>query len=1299
MVFEKTLTDVVKGIRASKRDTALYISSCIAEIKTEINSTDPHTKGNALQKLTFLQMMGYNMSWASFATIEVMSDARFAYKRIGCLAASQTFTQDTDVILLTTNTLKKELRGAIGPGMSGVYEAGLALNCLSNIVTEDLARELLPDVTNLTTHPQPYLRKKAILCLLKLFIKYPQGLRLTFNRIQQCLLEDTNSSVTSCAVNVITELSNTNPKNYLVLAPSFFGLLTNSSNNWMLIKVVKLLGSLVAEEPRLARKLLDPLAKIVQNTQAKSLLFEGVYTITLCLPYCQKADGTMPSNISSIVALCAKTLKDFVQESDQNLKYLGLVGFGSLMVSHPKVLSAQDYRPLILACLSDEDITIRTRALDLLNGMATRKNIIELITQLLRHVDLATGSYKSDLVVKIIEICSGEKYILLTDFAWYMDVLVILARTNGMSLAADSVKLGPIVSDQMTDVALRVLPVRAYAVRRMIGVLLGSSKRNADYSPDKNVMPEVLPSAAWIVGEYSSLIDEAKSMDSHMAGEDEDELERFDEDSKGTYHAVIQALTDTSNVDSIEKSTQRIYIQAAMKVLAAASISKNCSDSEIESILSVLSLHLPIYMESIDPEVQERAFTSFHLLASFQLVDNQPIGMTEIEKKDDSDSDSSSDEEGKDTTKTSSITDDLLNLTMGSPMDTPKTTDMKMNGTTHTNSKVRRCREVSETLKYLLIPEHMKPVSAKAQKKKFQSAPDSIKKRLEKPLQLSRFSKMIAEDKARRVDSKNLEAVTFTQQTPYKAPEASHQMSMEGFGSTAKMPSSQKDADLLGSSNQPNNIQSNSASTALNSANRQQDPFYLNSSDQNGNKEESGQNRFGTIQLSDNDTDNEKGGKRKKKKKKDKKSRKGVQDADLQLFEMMGKKDEITTSRQSAPQISAEVEIYHSDEDDDNNYDNHFPIIKKKEKEKKSQLSSLANVDLTMPLRDDEVMPRNEHHVVKERKAESTKTDTTSKRDQKKKKSKTSKKRKEKKSTTEPVKPAELSENLLDFSTVQPVTSNPINAAFDDLLGLDTPPPPPIAPSTNNHSSDILPPTTTTNIDQPVSRKASKLWQQATIKVSSAKGGATPVDWSKLSLLFRSQESKKKSGSFTVTMKLQNGTNTLLNNIEVRLKGVDSIQMEDAKAGKTAESRTKVGPFEAKAGGYGPDIRGSLLVSGWSISIKVSLPSTFLLRPYAGLTYDQVSALMSDQQWASESVKLQCNKDMDMKNTLQQFLKAEEVESFGNDGNAILASQSTSGAIVLALIKISKSYVKVDVKSTDKKLVGVISSDLKRLLV
>ena len=44
----------------------------------------------------------------------------------------------------------------------------------------------------------------------------------------------------SAAVNVICELARKNPKNYLSLAPQLFKLLTDSTNNWMLIKIVKL---------------------------------------------------------------------------------------------------------------------------------------------------------------------------------------------------------------------------------------------------------------------------------------------------------------------------------------------------------------------------------------------------------------------------------------------------------------------------------------------------------------------------------------------------------------------------------------------------------------------------------------------------------------------------------------------------------------------------------------------------------------------------------------------------------------------------------------------------------------------------------------------------------------------------------------------------------------------------------------------------------------------------------------------------------------------------------------------------
>lgn len=52
-------------------------------------------------------MLGYDMSWASFHIVEVMSSPKLLHKRTGYLAAAQSFQQDTDVLMLTTNLIKK----------------------------------------------------------------------------------------------------------------------------------------------------------------------------------------------------------------------------------------------------------------------------------------------------------------------------------------------------------------------------------------------------------------------------------------------------------------------------------------------------------------------------------------------------------------------------------------------------------------------------------------------------------------------------------------------------------------------------------------------------------------------------------------------------------------------------------------------------------------------------------------------------------------------------------------------------------------------------------------------------------------------------------------------------------------------------------------------------------------------------------------------------------------------------------------------------------------------------------------
>ena len=56
-----------------------------------------------------IQMQGYDISWAAFNIVEVMSATKFSGKRIGYMAASQSFHDKTDVIMLATNLLKKVL--------------------------------------------------------------------------------------------------------------------------------------------------------------------------------------------------------------------------------------------------------------------------------------------------------------------------------------------------------------------------------------------------------------------------------------------------------------------------------------------------------------------------------------------------------------------------------------------------------------------------------------------------------------------------------------------------------------------------------------------------------------------------------------------------------------------------------------------------------------------------------------------------------------------------------------------------------------------------------------------------------------------------------------------------------------------------------------------------------------------------------------------------------------------------------------------------------------------------------------
>ena len=77
------------------------------------------------------------------------------------------------------------------------------------------------------------------------------------------------------------------------------------------------------------------------------------------------------------------------------------------------------YRDVVVECLDDRDDSIRLRALDLIAGMVSKKNLVEITKKLVSHMeDSESTSYRDEVLSKIILICSQNNYQHITNFEW-----------------------------------------------------------------------------------------------------------------------------------------------------------------------------------------------------------------------------------------------------------------------------------------------------------------------------------------------------------------------------------------------------------------------------------------------------------------------------------------------------------------------------------------------------------------------------------------------------------------------------------------------------------------------------------------------------------------------------------------------------------------------------------------------------------------------------------------------------------------------------------------------------------------
>eukprot|EP00758_Cryptobia_borreli_P019278 Tbor_TRINITY_DN8279_c0_g1::TRINITY_DN8279_c0_g1_i1::g.15406::m.15406/K12396/AP3D; AP-3 complex subunit delta len=483
ILFQQSLVEVVRSLRNSTKGERETIEACIEKIKKEVSSSSRMVKVTAVVKLTYFTMLGYQADYGAFNVIEVMADTNFQNKRAGYIAASLSFNENTDVLPLCSALLRKDMSS------SNMYEVGLTLYCLASVCTPDLAKELVSEVSGLLNHPKAYVRKKAVLCLYKIFLQFPESLRLIYPKLKDKIDDnsdksDSDPSVRGAVVSIFCEMARRNPSNFLNLTVPFFSLLSTIHSNWSLIKVIKVFGYFAPLEPRLGKKLAEPISKLINTTGAKSVKYECILAV---------ANGM--SKVSSVTKLAVEGMKTFVEDRDQNLKYLGLDAMSRVMVDNPKILS--DQRDTILECLVDPDDTIRRKALEILEGIATPKNLVSTVNSMF-DASVRTPpdeDWTNRVIHAIIETVRYDDYCRVHDFEWYIGVLVDLSLID-----ISHFRHGHRIEREMVMVLTRVNAVRGYGVGALSVLLSNSSLLGCDVSTSNQWM--VYKAAAFLSGEH-----------------------------------------------------------------------------------------------------------------------------------------------------------------------------------------------------------------------------------------------------------------------------------------------------------------------------------------------------------------------------------------------------------------------------------------------------------------------------------------------------------------------------------------------------------------------------------------------------------------------------------------------------------------------------------------------------------------------------------------------------------------------------------------------------------------------------
>lgn len=549
-----------------------------ANMRTLIKEGDETYTPRIVAKLMFLAMRGENTAYGQMEVLKLMANDRYSYKRIGYLAAMALLNESTELLVLITETVHKDLHS------SNPENQKLALNLISNIITVDMSQSLNQDVLKLLEGGDRRLLKPAVMAAFAM-IKKDKDLVETFLPIVPKLLNNENHAVQIGGIHLALLMLQIQPEladSWKHFSDSFAKILKGGlgmksfmeysfngyDDPFRSVMMLRLIGAL--KNPS---EVLDSLLSFLctglelRLNTGRAILLQCVQTI-----------GEVASK-SSLKSLAFNEIGKLLASSDHpNVLYSALSAFSRILYSNNQMLDRsssdsmvlQRYKSNVVKCLSHADPSIRRRALDVVAALVDETNVESLVPEVMSYLKMADSDFRTELVAKIF--ASVQRF--APNILWNYDTILKLITDSGNYVGSD-------VIVAFCRLIARHLDLRTHALVTL-----------SDALKTNNENQTLLQVGAWALGEF---LDDPTT--------------------------VIDTMMELMNLPQTVVETKLIIITALCKIATRLNI--------IEKVKE----HLKLFINNNNLEVQQRVGEMLRTLEKPEICASllAPIEVDEVE--------------------------------------------------------------------------------------------------------------------------------------------------------------------------------------------------------------------------------------------------------------------------------------------------------------------------------------------------------------------------------------------------------------------------------------------------------------------------------------------------------------------------------------------------------------------------------------------------------------------------------------------------------------------------------------------